>query len=67
MIDLLIPCLISALIGGVFVGLLALRAVWRLANMVAAAIAERNQLAVELVGYRQAEAERDACIEQEWL
>lgn len=74
MTDLLIPCLVSAILGGVFVALLCLRAVWRLATMATEAIRERDELRAvvvplfaEVTAYRREAAQRDEYIEQEWI
>lgn len=74
MTDLLIPCLISALLGGAFVALLCLRTVWRLAAMATEAYDERDELRAvvvplfaEVTAYRREAAQRSEYIQQEWI
>lgn len=67
MTDTLIPCLISALLGGAFVALLVLRAVWRLAAIATAAIRERDELRAEVVEYRREAAQQDEYIKEGWI
>ena len=74
MTDLLIPCLISAIIGGAFVALLVLRAVWRLAAIARTAIRERDELRAaivplfaEVAEYRREAAQQDEYIKLEFF
>ncbi len=74
MTDLLIPCLISAIIGGAFVALLVLRAVRHLAAIATEAIRERDELRAaivplfaEVTEYRKQEAQVDEYIKLEFF